>query len=419
MGGIRSAGILAVGSELLTPFRTDTNSAWLTARLNDLGIDVRLSAVVGDDAADLAGALRLALARADLVVATGGLGPTSDDLTRDVAAAVAGLGMELDDAVLAKIRARFERRGRPMPPSNARQAQVPAGADVLENDVGTAPGLWIPAGERIVVLLPGPPAELQPMFDRLVAPRLQALGVGRKIRRRVIAATGQPESAIDEAASPVYRALEAGAVPISTSILASAGQIELHLSAAGADVAAVDRALDAAVERLAAVLGPVVFSVDGRSLEQVVGEALAARRLRIAAAESCTAGLALARLTDVPGSSAWVVGGVVAYDNAVKIGALGVPAALIESHGAVSEPVADAMAEGVRRRLGADVGLAITGIAGPSGGTPGKPVGTVVVAMAGPGSSAIVRTLAFAGDRAMIRRFSVAAALDLVRRTLA
>jgi nicotinamide-nucleotide amidase len=422
MPGFRSAEIIAVGSELLTPHRSDTNSLFLTGRLNDLGIDVRSKAIVGDDRANLAALLRQALARADLVVITGGLGPTNDDVTREAVATALDRPLSENDELLAGLRARFASRGMTMPEINRRQAQVPRGAAPLPNSMGSAPGLWIDmaAGERgrAVVLLPGPPRELQPMFDQSVAPRLARESGGRRWRRRVVKLTGRAESQVDEVAQPVYGPFRDGEIPIDTTILAAPGQIELHLSAAGADLEAVDRALDEGVARLAAALVPHVFSVDGRSLEAVVGDLLQSKDLRIAVAESCTAGLVLARLTEVPGSSSWVVGGVVAYANEVKISALGVAPDLMALHGAVSEPVATAMADGVRVRFSADLGLSITGIAGPAGGSPEKPVGTVVIAIATGRAGSSVRTFRFPGDRRMVRQQATSAALDLVRRTL-
>ncbi|MFI5177164.1 MAG: competence/damage-inducible protein A [Vicinamibacterales bacterium] len=413
---LRTAEIIAVGSELLTPDRTDTNSLWLTARLNEIGIDVRAKAVVRDDRGDLAALFTQALARADLVVTTGGLGPTDDDLTREVVAGALGLTLVEDATIVSSLRERFARRGWPMPEINRRQAQVPDGAVVLPNPNGSAPGLWIDAGVKIVVLLPGPPREMQPMFDTDVGPRLAARSGGRRLRRRILKITGRSESQVDEVAQPIYGPLATSIQPIATTILATPGQIELHLSAAGMDVIRLDAVLDAAVEALAAALGSVVFSVDGRSLEAVVGDLLRGRGCRVAAAESCTGGLLLGRLTDVPGSSDWVIGGVVAYSNDVKMRELGVPPALLAEHGAVSEPVALAMAGGVRQKLGADVGVAITGIAGPTGGSEAKPVGTVVVALSGP--SSVARTYRFPGDRRTVRAHATAAALDMIRRAL-
>lgn len=417
MAPIRTAEILAVGTELLTPFRVDTNSLYLTGQLNDLGIDVRLKSVVGDDAVVLAERVREALARADLIVTTGGLGPTSDDLTREVVAGVLGLPL-VDDAALGDaIRQRFERRGLRMPDANRRQAAVPAGAVVLPNPNGTAPGLWLATGDRVIVLLPGPPREMQPMFERAVRPALAERTSGRRVWRRVIKIAGRPESHVEEVAQPIYATLMSGLTPIETTILASPGVIELHLSARGENGAAIAAALDAGVGGLAAALGPSVVSVDGRSIEEVVGAMLLERGWRIGVAESCTGGLVAGRLTDVPGSSSWFLGAVVAYANEVKTETLGVPAALLAEHGAVSEPVGRAMAEGARRHLHTEVGVAITGIAGPTGGTPQKPVGTVVIAVAtNAGSSA--RTVQLPGDRQVVRQHAVIAALDAVRRAL-
>ena len=406
-----------MGSELLTAHRLDTNSLFLTGRLNDLGIDVRAKAVVGDDRRDLADVLRVALGRADLVITSGGLGPTEDDLTREAVADVLGLPLEEDAEVVAAIRARFDRRGFVMPARNRRQALVPRGGAVLPNSNGTAPGLWIESTGRIIVLLPGPPRELQSIFESHVAPRLEAMTHGHRMRRRVIKITGRAESQVDEVAQPIYTPLAEGTVSIQTTILATPGQIELHLSARGTDVGALEAALESGVGRLAQALAPAVFSVDGRSLEAVVGDVLTSHGWTIAVAESCTAGLVLGRLTEVPGSSAWVVGGVVAYSNDVKTSQLGVTDAMLAAHGAVSEPIAQAMAAGVKARLGADIGLAVTGIAGPDGGSDSKPVGTVVIAATG--AIEATKTFRFLGDRQMVRLQSVAAALDMVRRKTA
>ena len=417
MTPVRTAEILAVGSELLTPHRLDTNSLYLTSQLNDLGIDVRSKTIVGDDAATLAEHVRHALGRSDLVITTGGLGPTSDDVTREAVAELLGLPLIEDAGVLETIRRRFERRGLQMAEINRRQAAVPAGARVLPNPNGTAPGLWITAGDRLIVLFPGPPREMQPMFEREVRPDLAARSGGRRVWRRVIRIAGRPESHVEERAHPIYGPLTSGPNPIETTILASPGLIELHLSSRGDDEAAIAAALDRAVTALAAALAPSVVSVDGRTLEETVGALLASNGLRLAVAESCTGGLVTGRLTDVAGSSAWLLGGVVAYANDVKVDTIGVPADLIATHGAVSEPVGAAMAERVRARLGADVGLGVTGIAGPSGGTAEKPVGTVVIAISS-SAGTVARTYRFTGDRAMVRQQSVVAVLELLRQTL-
>jgi nicotinamide-nucleotide amidase len=413
MRRIQRAEIIAAGSELLTPHRLDTNSLYLTGRLNDFGVVVRVKTVVGDDRDDLLAVFQAGLQRADLVVTTGGLGPTADDLTREVVAEALGLTLQEDARIVASIRERFDRRGLRMPEINRRQALVPHGATALPNAFGTAPGLLIETEHRLVVLLPGPPRELQPMFETHVAPRVAEAAAGRRLTRRVIKVTGRSESQVEELAFPVYSALSRKNPAVETTILAAPGQIELHVSAAGSEASLLDEALDDAVSQLETAIGPAVFSTDGRSLEQVAGDLLRRRGWRLAVAESCTGGGLLSRLTDVAGSSAWVVGGVVAYANHVKVEQLGVPEELIGRHGAVSEPVAEAMAAGVRTRLGADVGVAITGIAGPGGGTSEKPVGTVVIAVAAGTRS--VRTFVFTGDREVVRRHATSAALDMLR----
>jgi nicotinamide-nucleotide amidase len=416
MRELKNAEIIAVGSELLTPHRLDTNSLFLTGRLNELGIVVRAKTVVGDNRHDLAALVTSAMTRADVLLTTGGLGPTDDDLTREVIADLLGVRLVEDQDLVASIEARFRLRGVKMPTINRRQAMVPEGARVVPNHHGTAPGLILEREGRVVALLPGPPRELQPMFDVLAEEVLLPRTAGRKVRRRQVKVTGRSESQVEEVAHPIYSCLGDDTTSVQTTILASPGLIELHLEAVGTDVAAVDRLLDSGVSALAQALGDVVFSTDGRSLEKVTGDLLRARGWRVAAAESCTGGGFLARMTDVPGSSAWVSGGLVAYSNQVKVRDLDVPAALIDAQGAVSEGVAVAMAQGARRRFGTDVAVGITGIAGPDGGTPEKPVGTVVVAVAT--DAVTVRTFRFPGDREAIRRHSTSAALDMLRRAL-
>jgi nicotinamide-nucleotide amidase len=416
MRRLERAEIVAAGSELLTPHRLDTNSLYLTGRLNELGVVLRGKCVIGDDRAAMADVLRHCIGRADLVVVTGGLGPTADDVTREAVCDVLGRTLEEDAAILSAIRARFERRGLRMPEVNRRQALVPSGATVLPNAFGTAPGLLLDADDRLVVLLPGPPRELRPMFEAHVEPLIRERSGGRQVLRRVLKITGRSESQVEELAFPVYSTFGSDDLPMETTILAGPGQIELHVSASGSERDRMNTALDAAVARLEAAVGSAVFSTDGRSLEAVVGAMLQARGLTIAAAESCTGGGLLSRLTDVPGSSAWVLGGVIAYSNEVKVEQLGVDSSLIAAHGAVSEPVAQAMAQGVRERLRASVGVGITGIAGPDGGSSEKPVGTVMIATNGPRAS--VRTFLFPADREAIRRFATTAALEMVRQDL-
>jgi nicotinamide-nucleotide amidase len=408
------ACILAIGSEMLTPFRVDTNSLFITERLNAIGYDIRLKAVVGDDVDELAEVLRAAGVWADLIVITGGLGPTEDDVTRDAVARVYDMPLEVDEAIVDRIRDRFARRGMAMPDINRRQAMVPRGAVVLENPNGTAPGLWIERGRTAVVLLPGPPREMKPMLEGIVRDRLAPRSGTAGLFRRVLKITGRAESDVDAQAQPTYAKWTSNPIPISTTILAVLGQIELHLTAQAASPDAAHAALDAAVLEMQDVLGPSVYSTDGRSLEGVVGDLLRQHALTIAVAESCTGGLLASRLTDVPGSSDYVERGVVCYSNRSKTELAGVPAALIAEHGAVSEPVATALAEGIRSRAGTNIGIGITGIAGPGGATPEKPVGTVSVAVIVDDETR-VRTFQFIGGRDMVKFQAAQAALNMTR----
>ena len=409
-----NACILAVGSEMLTPFRVDTNSLLITDRLNAVGYDVRLKAVVADDVGELARVLEGALEWADAIVITGGLGPTEDDITRDAVARVLDAPLEVDEAIVDRIRDRFARRGMTMPPINRRQGMVPRGATVLANPNGTAPGLWLERGRAALVLLPGPPREMTPMLDLVIRERLAQRAGGRGLFRRVLKITGRAESDVDAQVQPVYSRWIAQGVPISTTILAVLGQIELHLTAQAVSRTEADAALDDAVRELQEVLGPTVYSTDGRALEVVVGDLLRERKMTIAVAESCSGGLLSSRLTDVPGSSDYVDRGVVSYSNRAKVEWLGIPESLLQEHGAVSEPVAKAMAIGVRERSATDVGIGVTGIAGPNGGTPEKPVGTVAVAVA-LGDDVRVRTFRFIGARDHVKYQSAQAAMNMLR----
>jgi nicotinamide-nucleotide amidase len=408
------AWIVAVGSEMLTPFRVDTNSLAITERLNTIGCDVRLKAVVGDDVAELCALFQRGIGAVDLIVCTGGLGPTEDDITRDAIAMALQVPLDIDEGVVGQIRARFERRGVVMRENNTRQALVPRGAVILENTRGTAPGLWLERDGTGILLLPGPPREMQPILDLVVDQRLRPKAGGRGLFRRVLKITGRPESDVDAVAQPVYGKWTSAPIPIATTILAKMGQIELHLTADAPGAAEAGVALDAAVGELKAVLGPSVYSTDGRALEAVIGDLLRERSMTIAVAESCSGGLLASRITDVPGSSEYFDRGVVCYSNRAKVEWLGVPEALIESNGAVSEPVAQAMAEGIRDRARSSVGIGITGIAGPGGGTTEKPVGTVAIAVVTPTGQA-VRTFAFIGPRDMVKFQSAQAAMNMLR----
>jgi nicotinamide-nucleotide amidase len=416
-GGLSRAAIIAVGSEMLTPSRIDTNSLFITEQLNALGIEVVFKAIVGDDRDELGRMFRVALERVDLVVCSGGLGPTDDDLTREVAAAVLGRTLHEDEAITNRIRERFTRRGVQMPEINRRQAMVPDGAVVIDNQNGSAPGLWLEDAGQVVLLLPGPPRELKPMLTRLVDGPLAARGAGFSLLRRVIRITGRTESHTEEAVRPLYAEWAAAPIPIAATILASLGQVELHLSARAVSRTDAVAALETAVRQVQSVLGADVYSIDGHPLEQVVGDLLVERTMRIAVAESCTGGLITSRLTDIPGSSRYVDQSVVTYSNDAKVSLLGVPAELIAAHGAVSESVALAMADGMRARAGADVAVGVTGIAGPGGGSPDKPVGTVAIA-AVTAAETRSRVYRFVGEREMVKFQASQAALDMVRRML-
>lgn len=411
------AAIIAVGSEMLTPAKVDTNSLFITEQLNLLGIELAFKSIVGDDRGELEHAVRDAIARVDLLVCCGGLGPTDDDLTRPVVADVVQRPLVEDEMMTAKIRARFQGRGLEMPEINRRQAMVPAGARVLPNVNGTAPGLWIEHGDRVVLLLPGPPRELKPMMSSVAEGLLRERAGGMSLVRRVIKITGRSESHTEEMVQPLYAEWSRAEVPIAATILASLGQIELHLSACCAVRPDAEAALDRAVEQVRNVMGLHVYSTDGRGLEEVVGAILAERKLTIAVGESCTGGLIASRLTDVPGSSRYVDRGVVAYSNAAKTELLGVPDEMLKAHGAVSEVVATAMAEGIRSRSRVDIGIGVTGIAGPDGGTAEKPVGMVCIA-ASAAAGTRIRTFRFVGGREMVKFQASQAALDMVRRML-
>ncbi|MFZ0636399.1 MAG: competence/damage-inducible protein A [Candidatus Acidiferrales bacterium] len=406
-----NAEIIAVGSELLTPFRFDTNSLYLTGELNRAGIRVIRKAVVGDDPKELRGTLQHALDIADVVVCCGGLGPTEDDLTRETVAELLGRRLIRDEQILRGIQERFRSFGRAMPEINARQAMVPEGAEVLPNPRGTAPGLWLEVKGRIVVLLPGPPSELQPMFEKEVRPRLGRLGVTRRLHVRDLRITGLPESEVEQRVAPIYKKYAES----ETTILSAPGEIQLHPRVWSDDAAAAERILDDMVNAFALALGQNLYSTAGEALEQVVARELQDHRATIAVAESCTGGMLAARLTNVPGSSTYFRGGVVCYSNDLKEAWVGVPAEMIEAKGAVSSEVALALADGIRRSTGVTLGLSATGIAGPGGGTPEKPVGLVHIGIAdekGPKE----RAFRFPGDRDRIRSQATIAALDMARR---
>jgi nicotinamide-nucleotide amidase len=405
------AEIIAVGSEMLTPDRVDTNSLFLTAQLNRLGIEVTRKTVVGDELADLRNAFDESMERADLVIASGGLGPTEDDRTRDAVADLLGRKLARDPAVLAKIEERFRKLGRTMSEVNKRQAMVPEGATVLENLKGTAPGLWLEARGRIVILLPGPPHELKALFAGQVEPRLARLSTGVRLVAREMRVVGMGESDVDQRIAPIYTRH----TDVQTTILAAPGEIQIHLRAWSADVPAAERVLQQIQESILLALGEAVFTSNGESMEEVVARELTMHQATIATAESCTGGLLAERLTRISGSSAYFLGGAIVYSNTLKSAWVDVPAEIIETRGAVSSEVAVALADGIRRRTGATLGVGITGVAGPNGGTPEKPVGTVHIAIAD-ASGSKERGILYPGERDRIRWQASQTALDLVRR---
>ncbi|HLL76205.1 MAG TPA: competence/damage-inducible protein A [Pyrinomonadaceae bacterium] len=408
-----TAEIIAIGSELLTPERTDTNSLWLTEKLNGVGIEVKLKTVVGDDDARLEEAIRDALRRSGVIITTGGLGPTEDDITRKIAARALGRRLLLDERVLAGIREKFARWGRQMPEINSRQAMVIDGADVLDNPNGSAPGMYLEHEGRAVVLLPGPPREMRPMFESQVLARLAAKAGDVRVVRRVMRVSGLGESAVDERIAPVYTQYRNP----QTTILFNKSEIEIHLTAQGKTEQEAELLLDGLAGQIEERLGNAVFAFRGETMEEVVGLRLAVTGFTLAVAESCTGGLVAQRITEVPGSSVYFREGVVAYSNEAKVRLLGVPSDLIAEYGAVSAPVAEAMAEGVRERAETDFGIGVTGVAGPGGGTEDKPVGLVYIALSDDAHTEH-RKLLLPGDRSLIRWRASQAALDLLRRRL-
>jgi nicotinamide-nucleotide amidase len=412
-----NAEIIAIGSELLTPFRQDTNSLYLTEKLNQLGVEVIFKTIVGDSRERLTAAANLAVSRAEIVIFMGGLGPTEDDLTREAVADALGLELHRDPAIIASLEQRFAARGWKMAANNLKQADVIAGATVLPNANGSAPGQWISGKyegrERIIMLLPGPPHELKALFEEQCVARLRAKLPPQFIATRELKIAGLGESLCDARVAPIYKLF----TDVQTTILAGAGEIQLHLKTHAASLEAAQARVDQLVEKIEEELGDSVFSDNGDSMEQIVGYYLQMRNATLAVAESCTGGLLAERITSVSGSSRYFLGGAVVYSNQLKIAFADVPAALIEKHGAVSGEVAAALAEGIRRCSSATLGLGITGVAGPTGGTAAKPVGLVFHALASDGATDVVERK-FSGDRKHIRRFASQQALDMVRKKL-
>lgn len=408
------AELLAVGEELLAPGRVETNSLFLTEKLSELGIPIVFRAIVGDDEELLAEAMRQALTRSELVLVTGGLGPTADDRTRDAACRALGRTASLDPEILDGLKRRFARRGIEMPDVNRRQAMVLEGSEALRNSVGSAPGLFVDAGEgRAMVLLPGPPRELRPMFEMEVKPRLAPYAGADVYRVLKLWVAGMPESAVEQTISDAYRDLRNP----ETTILAGPGQVEIRLTARGASPEDAERLNEDLASVFRARLGSAIFTERETPLEEVVGRLLLDRGLRLSVAESLTGGLIAHRVTEVPGASRYFDEGFVTYSNESKSRLLGVPSELFESVGAVSEEVALAMAAGARDRAGSDLAVAATGIAGPSGGSETKPVGLVYLGLATPERVEARRHL-FPGTRSYVKAWTGQVALDWVRLAL-
>lgn len=406
------AEIIAVGSEMLTPDHLDTNSLFITQKLNEAGVEVQLKTVIGDREEDIVGVLRAALRRSDLIVFSGGLGPTEDDLTRSAVAKSLNRSLRMDTGLLDGLRRKFASRGTTMPRINERQAEVIERAEVLANPLGTAPGMWIEENDRYVVLLPGPPRELKSMMESHVVPRIRKLGRGRRLVLRVFHVTGMTESEVDSKVAPIYL----GYREVQTTILASPGHIALRLNR-WLDPGEEPADLEELAGRIREVLSDAIFSADGESLEEALGCLLRGSGETLAVAESCTAGMVGMRITAVPGSSEYFLGGVLCYSNDAKQRLCGVSPELLEKHGAVSAEVAEALARGVREALRSSVGLSITGIAGPAGGTSEKPVGLVYVGLSDSGRTKHLRRM-IPGDRDTIRERATYFALSNLRRFL-
>jgi len=404
----QSASIIAIGSEMLGPTRVDTNSLKVTAAFESFGIGVIRKSVVGDTRGELVDEIRYSLAHADILVTSGGLGPTEDDMTREALAEALGLEMEVDAGIIDRLEKRFAARGWKMPEVNKRQANVFVGQTTLTNERGTAPGFHIEQGGKHLWVFPGVPHELEWMVATYLTPWLASVTAGQSRFRRVLKVAGMTESGVEERLKPYYTAH-----PEPLTILATGGQIELHLGADGAESEAL--ALIAALEaELREIFGDKIFGADDDTLEAIVGRILTERGETVATAESCTGGLLASRITDVAGSSAYFMGGAVCYTAAAKTALAGVDPELISQHGEVSEPVAIALARGARERFGTTYGIGVTGIAGPGGGTAEKPVGTVHIAVAGPGSDKH-RKMLWPMERSLFKRITTQSALDLLR----
>ena len=409
--------IIAVGSEMLTPWRQDTNSLYLTEKLNEIGVTVTFKTIVGDRKKDLVNAIRVALGRTDILAIMGGLGPTEDDLTREAVAEALSLTLRRDASMVAALHTRAAGWRVPLPPNNLKQADVLEGALVLPNANGSAPGQWLDTRfggyRKIVLLIPGPPSECRPLFDAECLPRLREAIPKRFIASRTLRAAMIPESQADLFLAPIYSNFK----DVETNILAHGGDIQLSLVCSKPSAALAKERVDELAGRLEEALEDWLYSSDGESLEQIVLFYLGLRQFTVAVAESCTGGMIAQRITGVSGSSRSFLGGAIVYSNQLKTVFACVPPELIAQYGAVSAEVARALATGIRQTTGATLGLGITGIAGPTGDTEGKPVGLVHIALAdAQKTDSVERT--FRGDRDRVRQWATQQALDMIRRRL-
>jgi len=408
-----SAEIIAIGSELLTPEKTDTNSLWLTEKLNEIGVEVKLKTIVGDDELRLEETIRDAVKRSEIVITTGGLGPTEDDITRKISAKAIGRELVFYEELVEELRERFRRWGREMPEINKRQAFVIEGARILPNPNGSAVGMLVEIDEKFLVVLPGPPRELKPMFENFVLPELKKAAGEIYVKRRILRVAGMGESAVDEAIAPIYKSYET----VQTSILFNKTEIEVQLIARADTESEAEKTLDELVGKIKEKLGLAVFATNGELMEEVIGKLLSETGKTLSVAESCTGGLIGERLTEIAGSSKYFIEGAITYANEAKIRTLNVAPEIIEKNGAVSAETAEAMAKGMREKSQTDYAISVTGIAGPSGGSDEKPIGTVFIGYADESQTKSFKII-LPGDRFLIRWRASQAALEYLRRQM-
>ena len=408
-----SAEIIAIGSELLTPEKTDTNSLWLTEKLNEIGVEVKLKTIVGDDELRLEETIRDAVNRSEIVITTGGLGPTEDDITRQISAQAIGRELIYHTELETDLRERFKKWGREMPDINKRQAYVIEGAEILPNPNGSAVGMLARIEDKFLTILPGPPRELKPMFENFVLPELKKAAGEIFVKRRILRVAGMGESAVDEAIAPIYKEYET----VQTSILFNKTEIELQLRAQADEEAKAENILDELAGKIEEKLGLAVFAMNGELMEEIIGKMLSDAGKTLSVAESCTGGLIGERLTEIAGASEYFIEGAIVYANEAKIRTLNVAPEIIEKNGAVSCEVAEAMAKGMREKSNTDYAISVTGIAGPTGGSDEKPVGTVFIGYADESQTKSFKII-LPGDRFLIRWRASQAALEYLRRQL-